>query len=127
MKRWETTYNVLSTDGKTHTIKELLWLSYPPSRWNKKDERAIIRLSYKDHRYEDGWWLDILKKNWYTQKKSKSCTIELLHFTHSVDITLNSSWDDSKRQHYDKFTIEWCREKAIEFLKDELQKMYLQL
>lgn len=122
---WRTTYHNESTDGKTEHITCELWVKFPPTRWNQNEESPIIKITYSDRKYETGWWLDKEKTKWWTQKPSKSCSIEFIYFQRQSEKHLHS--DTTQSVSYEEFTLDYCKDYALKLFTDRMNDVLNQL
>lgn len=122
---WRVIKHTESTDGKTEHITCELWVNFPKSRWNDKEESPVIKIRYSDMKYETGWWVDNAKTKWWTQKPSKYCTIEFIYFQRQTKEELYSG--NPSTPPYDDFTLDYCKEYATSLLKERINDVLKQL
>ena len=141
---WKETYNNESTDGATHHINCELWIDFDPTRWNKNIASPVLSITWHDYKKEKSWPLCHFKvclgypvencKNCvvHTQGLNRRCDINFNYFQRMPKISLfsgykNGSNYDPTKDNYDEFTLEYCKAKAIELFKINLQNVSNQL
>jgi len=149
---WKETYNKESTDGKTHHIRCELWLDFEQTRWNKNIESPVLILDWHDKKTITSW--PVCKLPNITQVrlfckdgKGCDCNVWVSGLQRRFYVNINyfqrmptfGFWSGIKggsdnpvivtpvKVSYDEFTLEYCKAKAIEIFKENLNKVIIQL
>lgn len=115
-------------NGKFESITESyryeLYLEFPQKGWNEKKESPVLEIYYYHKKNETGWWLDKEKTKWYTCEPVKKIEIKFYHIQRLPKI---EKYISKSNPEYEKYTIDYCKEIAINELKEKLMNVVKQL
>jgi hypothetical protein len=122
---WRVVKHTESTDGKTEHITCELWVNFPKSRWNDKEESPVIKIMFSDRKYSFEFSFKKGGSDSFIVPPSKNCVIQFTYFQRQTEIKLNS--DHPSTLPYDEFTLDYCKEYATTILKERINDVLKQL
>lgn len=146
---WKEIYNKESTDHKIQTIILELWADFDASKWNPKTESPLLTITYKDFKTILEWPVcklptiqlvrlmcghgKICNCRIFKQGTHKNLIVTSNYFQRFPDKKYNSKFlggsteDKTNNIDYDNFTIEHCKQIAIDLLKEKLNNILKQI
>lgn len=105
---WKLINNVKSSCEKTEKFHYRLYLNFPIESWNKEELRPVLDLYFTDYKLE-------LKHDYGIRPKMKTCDIKFFYFQNHPKTSFSSS--TTERPNYNNFTLEYCKQEAVNILE----------
>ena len=109
---WKLINNVKSSCEKTEKFHYRLYLSFPIESWNKEELRPVLDLYFTDYKTNFDHYFG-------TRPKRKICDINFFYFQNHPKVTFSSGGikDGTEMPEYNSFTLEYCKQEAINILE----------
>jgi hypothetical protein len=119
---WKLVNNVKSSCGLTEKFHYRLFLEFPIESWNKEELRPILDLYFTDYKAN-------IHHYFGTRPKVKMCDIKYFYFQNHPKVTFRSGGinEGIKRPKYKYFTLEYCKQEAVNILERRFLNLFNQL